>query len=202
MRNIPTDIFKLTTVKRPVKQGSIMVSEPFLNEQYFNHSVIALIDYNVMHGSMGVVLNNPTVYRLDEVIAGVDSRRRIPVYCGGPVSLDRLYFVHTLGDSIIPESSEFSEGLYVGGDFEAMIDYVNTGYRTEGVVRFFLGYSGWTPGQLETEVENSVWAVAERVPPAHELLSLECDKMWHGVVRTMGEPYKPWLLHPADIRAN
>ena len=160
MKNIPTDIFNLTTVKRPVAQGSILVAEPFLGEQYFRHAVITLIDHGNDDGSMGVVLNIPSGFSLDELIEGINPDIDIPVFCGGPVSLDRLYFIHTLGDRIIPGASQFAPGLWVGGEFPAIIDYINSGYRTDGIIRFFLGYAGWTRGQLLEEIDQSVWAVA------------------------------------------
>lgn len=160
MRNIPTDIFNLSTVKHPVAQGSVIVAEPFLAEPYFNHAVIAIISHDVEEGSMGVVLNIRSGYTLDDLIENVDSRREIPVFCGGPVGLDRLYFIHRLGPDIIPGATKFAPGLWIGGDFDAVTDYVNSGYRTDGVLRFFLGYSGWTYSQLSQEIEDSVWAVA------------------------------------------
>ena len=49
--------------------------------------------------------------------------------------------------------------MYIGGDFDCMIDYVNAGYPLEGFVRFCLGYSGWDVGQLDDELKNNVWAV-------------------------------------------
>lgn len=203
MKNIPTDIFNLKTVKRQVEAGSIMVAEPFLGEKYFRHGVIAIIDHNGESGSMGVVMNNPSGYSLNELLDGVKPAHGIPVYCGGPVSLDRLYFIHSLGNEIIPGATEFAPNLWIGGDFEVVIDYVNSGYLTDGILRFFLGYSGWTAGQLEEEIDKSVWAVtsSDTVSP-YELLNLHGDALWHRTVSRMGSPYRQWLLHPRDPRAN
>lgn len=207
MKNIPTDIFNLKTVKLPVTQGSLIISEPFLNEEYFNHAVISMIDYNDDEGSMGVVLNNMTNYRLSMLIPEIDPRHDVPVYCGGPVSLDRLYFIHTLGEDIIAGASRYCHGMWVGGNFDDMISYINDGYNIEGSVRFFLGYTGWSPGQIETEIEQSVWAVApspgmtpDTDPSA--LLTIPSSKLWHRIVRAMGEPYRYWHLHPCDVHAN
>ncbi len=202
MRNIPTDIFKLNTIKLPVEAGSLIVAEPFLSETYFNHAVIAIIEHNEDNGSMGVVLNNPSGYTLDELIENVEIDQTVPVYCGGPMSLDRLYFVHTLGDRIFHGASEFGPGLWIGGDFDAVLGYVNSGYQLQGCLRFFLGYSGWSPRQLESEIEQSVWAVAGRNYSPRALLESNGDSMWHRTVSAMGSPYRSWLLHPRDIHAN
>lgn len=204
MRNIQTKLFDITTVKRPAVQGSLLVSEPFLRERYFMHAVISLIDVPSDGSSvMGVVLNNSTALMLPEIFEDVRSERQIPVYCGGPLSQDRLFFVHTLGDKIIPDAFEYTPGLWVGGSIEAMTDYINSGYPTDGVVRFFLGYSGWEQGQLDSELERDVWAVGDGadVTPA-ELLTLHGDRMWHRVVCGMGPEYRIWHLHPISPHAN
>lgn len=59
----------------------------------------------------------------------------IPAYCGGPMSCDRLYFMHTLG-CLIPDSREIIPGLYIGGDFDTVLSIVNDGYAVDGHIRF------------------------------------------------------------------
>ncbi len=122
--------------------GALLVAEPFLRESYFNHAVIYLVDYGDGESSMGIVMNKTTNYLLSDLLNNVTRREPVPVYCGGPLSGDRLYFIHRLGD-IIPGAKHIADGMYIGGDFDCMIDYVNAGYPLEGFVRFCLGYSGW-----------------------------------------------------------
>ena len=100
--------------------GSLLVAEPFLRERYFHHSVICLVDYEERGSAMGIVLNNRTSYTLQDLLPSVTASVTIPVYCGGPMSCERLYFVHTLGD-LIPSSREIVDGLYIGGDFDTKI---------------------------------------------------------------------------------
>lgn len=181
--------------------GMLLVAEPFLRESHFHHSVIYLIDYGPASGSMGVVMNKPTNYRLADLLKGGLSRREpVPVYCGGPMSADRLYFIHRLGD-IIPESRLIGDGLYIGGDFASMVDYVNAGYPLEGLVRFCLGYSGWGAGQLDEELHNNVWAVAS-VANGEELLKGAGDGYWHRHVRALGPGFRGWLFHPQHPTLN
>lgn len=205
MKNIRSNIFDINTIKRPARSGSLMVAEPFLRERYFLHAVVSVIDApDNGEGTMGVVLNNKTALNLHEILDGLDSSRPVPVYCGGPMSQDRLFFIHTLGRAIIPDAQEYAPGLWVGGDFDSIIRYINAGYPTDGVVRFFLGYSGWGVGQLDAELNDNVWAVAESnidITPA-ELLSLHGDRLWHRVVRAMGPGYRLWKLHPSSASAN
>lgn len=198
MKIIPTKLFDFTTVKSPALQGSLLVSEPFLRESYFLHSVISLIDRSPSEGTMGVVLNNCTNLKLHTLLSEVNaSRDNIPVFCGGPLSQDRLFFMHTLGPELVPESQQIYPGLWLGSNLDVVVDYINSGYPVDGVLRFFLGYSGWSVGQLESELENNVWAVANNVDvTSAELLSTHGDRTWHRVVRAMGSHYRNWQLHP------
>lgn len=180
--------------------GALLISEPFLKDEHFSHSVICLVEYAVGHSSMGIVLNRSTAYTLQGLIQGVKRREDIPVYCGGPMSCDRLYFMHTLGD-LLPEAREFSPGLFIGGEFQAMLDYVNAGYPIDGCIRFFIGYSGWSREQLDEELRNRVWAVAEP-GDISQLFVGEEDAYWHRHVRCMGHEFRGWLYHPKNPQYN
>lgn len=180
--------------------GNLLVAEPFLKEDCFAHSVIYLVDHESDSSSMGVVLNHITSHRLSDLIDGIDSGRDVPVFCGGPVGSDRLFFMHTLGN-IIPQAQEISPGIYIGGDFECMKQYVNAGYPIEGKIRFFIGYSGWGAHQLEEEIHSNVWAVS-RVRSTERLLKGHGDSYWHRTVRSMGNQFRGWLYHPQNPHAN
>ena len=182
------------------RTGSLLVAEPFLRERYFHHAVICLVDYEPRGAAMGIVLNNRTSYTLQDLLPSVTSAVPIPIYCGGPMSCDRLYFMHTLGE-LIPDSREVCRGLYIGGDFDTMLSIVNDGYPTDGNLRFFLGYSGWGVEQLDEELLKNVWAVTE-IPDLSHLLTGEEDAYWHNIVRTMGRKYRGWLYHPRNPHSN
>ena len=181
--------------------GALLVSEPFLHEEYFNHAVIALVEYEPSESAMGVVLNNETDYKLQDLIEGITVREPIPVFCGGPVSEDRLFFIHTLGD-LIPDTQPLGNGLWIGGDFDAMLKIINDRYDLEGNIRFFLGYSGWEAGQLEGELSRRVWAVGQMPESPRELLLDEGDAAWHRAVRSLGPSYRGWLYHPQNPMVN
>lgn len=175
--------------------GALLVAEPFLRESFFHHSIIYLIDYGPGASSMGIVMNKPTNYHLANLLkVNIKRNEAVPVYCGGPMSSDRLYFIHRLGD-IIPDSRPISADLYIGGDFGSMVDYVNAGYPLDGLVRFCLGYSGWDVGQLDQELRNNVWAVGS-MADGEALLKGVGDSYWHRYVRSLGDSYRGWLYHP------
>lgn len=180
--------------------GRLLIAEPFLRDEHFQHSVVCLVEYAPASTSMGIVMNLPTAYTLQGLVEGVSRREKIPVWCGGPMSCDRLYFIHTLGE-LIPDSREFAPGLFTGGNFQAMLDYVNSGCEIDGHIRFFVGYSGWCRAQLDEELRNHVWAVTD-IPDIATLLSQGGDRMWHQCVRSMGSRYRGWLYHPKNPKLN
>ncbi len=200
MNKIDSLLFNIDLPKGVPCRGALLVAEPFLKEKYFNHAVICLIDYEIGETSMGIVMNKMTNYTLSDLISTVTRKEPIPIYCGGPMSCDRLYFIHTLGD-IIPGARCICPGLYIGGDFDSMLDYVNSDYPVEGTIRFYLGYSGWGIGQLDEELKDNVWAVTSITDADSILLGAE-DGYWHGQVRSMGNNYKGWLYHPQNPRLN
>lgn len=183
------------------RPGALLISEPFLREEYFHHAVIALIEYEFGSTAMGVVMNHPTGYTLHSLIEGIRVKDDIPVFCGGPLSCDRLFFIHTLGKEIIPNSNEVAPGLFIGDDFGAMRQYINAGYPVEGYIRFFVGYSGWSREQLDEELRSKVWAVAE-CSNYNNLLTGSNDPFWHRYVRALGNDFRGWRFHPRNPQCN
>lgn len=202
MIDYESEIFNINIASPAIpRPGALLVSEPFLREDYFRHSVITLVEYEFGSTAMGVVMNHPTGYHLHSLIEGVRRKEEIPVFCGGPLSCDRLFFMHTLGNEIIPETNEVAPGLFMGGDFKAMKQYVNAGYPIEGYIRFFIGYSGWSREQLDEELASKVWAVAE-CEETHRLLTGSNDSYWHRYVRSLGDDFRCWLYHPCNPQCN
>lgn len=181
--------------------GAMLVAHPQLTQSCFNHAVIVLLDYGRDSGAMGCVLNYSTNFGLNDILENV-RYEGVPVFGGGPVGLDRLFFLHTLGEDILPGANVVTPGLWGGGDFDAVADYVNAGYTTEGELRFFLGYSGWEAGQLEDEIDEGTWATLRMPDDPSELLRGDGDAVWHNAVRALGKEYRDWQLYPRNIHSN
>jgi putative transcriptional regulator len=198
--NLDSSLFKINLPTGNPVLGSILVAEPFLREDYFNHGVISLIEYEQGKSAMGLVLNKTTGYTLGDAIEGILDEVDVPIYCGGPLSCDRLFYLHSLGNEF-NGATRIADDLYVGGDFQQVKEYVNMGCETEGKMRFFVGYSGWEPNQLEEEIAKHVWAVAPK-PANRELFREDGDSFWYRIVRLLGEPYRNWLYHPVNPQYN
>ena len=202
MNDLNTQFFKVGGAKPMPCAGHVLIADPFISEDCFNHGVVSLIDYLPEEGTTGVVLNNRAEYKLGELLDGIDSSIEIPVFCGGPLGQDRLYFIHTLGQNIIPKARRYADGLYIGGDFEAAERYVNQGYPTEGCIRFFIGYSSWAEGQLEHEIMNEQWVNMKFPLSPDDIITGAGDRFWHRFVGYLGSAYRTWSLLPRNAVCN
>ena len=86
MPDLDSSIFKINLPTGKPAVGSLLVAEPFLREEYFNHGIISLVEYERGKSAMGLVLNKATGYTLGEAIEGVQDEIDIPISCGGPLS--------------------------------------------------------------------------------------------------------------------
>jgi len=85
-------------------------------------------------------------------------------------------------------------GLYLGGDFEVFQKLIQEDQRTP--FKAFLGYSGWSPGQLEDEISDGTWVVLH--PPFEtDILTLSKDA-WRNYMHTLGGEYRIWANAPED----
>lgn len=199
MDMLDSDILKMNFTQPEPTAGDLLLAEPLMTDISFRRSVVVLVEHSETLGSMGFTTNRRANFDLHEVVEEI-SVEGIPLYIGGPVHRDRLYYLHTLGN-IIPESIEVGNGLYVSGSFSAIIEYVNSGAPIEGCIRFFLGYSGWEKEQLTNELENYDWAVA-KLTDANRLLTLEEEASWRAEVSTLDERYRLWLNCPSSTILN
>lgn len=189
------NIFKITHNDVLPAQGSILISEPFLQDAYFQRAVVLLIDHT-KDGSMGFVLNKKTELTVNSFFNDLEKLPEMPIYLGGPVSSNRLFFLHSLGDLIIPDSVKINEHLYFDGDFESLRRYMLNGHSIEGKVKFFLGYSGWTEGQLGNEITKNSWVVS-RTSNRNVLLA-EGEEFWKHSLESLGSQYETWTKYPKE----
>jgi putative transcriptional regulator len=120
------------------------------------------------------------------------------VFVGGPVSNDNLFYIHTLGE-MVRGSIKVKDELYWGGDFEELKLLITTGKAKSDQVKFFVGYSGWSPGQLDDEIAENSWLVTE-ADIKHIMKSNQ--NFWLESVKNAGGHYKTWRNFPEDPNAN
>lgn len=181
-----------TQIIQPAK-GKILIAEPFMRDFYFHRSVVLLAEHN-NDGTFGLVLNKLVQIKLSEIVKGFPDFEA-PVYLGGPVKTDSLFFIHTLGDQI-PESLEIIKGIYWGGDMELVQEMILHDKIKPDEIRFYVGYSGWEVDQLSHELEENSWVVSDIT--AQQLLKNPPDKMWKNIVKSLGKEYQQWANYPLD----
>jgi putative transcriptional regulator len=190
------EFFRYNNKLQPEK-GRLLISEPFLPDPNFERTVVLLCEHNA-EGSFGFVLNKPSAIKVNEVMedfANFDS----VVFVGGPVQQDTLHFIHR--NVTIANAINIAEEIYWGGDFESLITVYDTKQITNNDIRFFLGYSGWGPGQLEAELQQESWIVCDYV--TNQLLfDTEPDKMWRKALDSMGGRFSVYSNYPVDPRMN
>ena len=187
-----TDIFKIETNHLVPAQGKILISEPFLCDYIFGRSVILLVDHT-KEGTMGLVLNKPLPLFLNDILQDFNYQENKPIYKGGPLSTDTLFYLHTLEG--ITDSLPISNGLYLNGDFNAIKEYILQGNPIKGKIRFFLGYSGWEYEQLHRELEENTWLVSTESKDTimNENAGTE---LWKNSLGRLGSKYELWSRFP------
>ena len=119
-------VFQVESNKVLPQQGSILISSPFMNDYHFTRAVVLLIEHND-EGSMGIIMNKDFRYHilLNDLIPELEFAQRVPVYKGGPVSRETIFFLHTLKD--LEGALPLGNGLYLNGDFNAVQQYILDG---------------------------------------------------------------------------
>lgn len=191
------DILKIRTNNLKPSKGKILISEPFLVDYYFKRSVVLLAEHNE-EGSFGLIINKPVDMHLSDILQDFPEFDA-PVYLGGPVKTENLYFIHTKGD-IIEESMNILDGLYWGGDIEHVKELITIGKLTNEDIKFFVGYSGWVSNQLEGELAKNSWLVSNI--KAGQVMDQNSENMWDQVIKGLGRDYAYWTNFPSDPAMN
>jgi len=154
-------------------QGQLLLAHPLLNDGFFNRSVVYLTNHSE-EGAVGFCMNFKTQFLLRDVRPQVN-KGNFPIYEGGPVGRNQLFFLHTLGHQLT-DAIHVKDNIFVGGDFNELLHKIEHGKVNQQQVRFFAGYSGWSENQLENEIERKHWLVDAYYD--ERLFNYEAHDMW------------------------
>ena len=178
--------------------GSLIVSEPFMMDPNFKRSVVLLTEYEEA-GAVGFILNQRSDLLLNDLITDL-SQTDFSVFIGGPVANDTLHFIHSCYDKL-NSGIEIRDGVYWGGNFEALQILLNNKELNHDEIKFFVGYSGWGLGQLKQEMEQNSWLVSDKFNS--ELLFVEDEEnLWREVVIGLGPKYAHIANFPENPQWN
>lgn len=190
------DFFNYKNKLKPEK-GRLLISEPFLPDPNFERTIVLLCEHND-DGSFGFVLNKPSLSKIGDVledIKGIDAT----VLVGGPVQQDTLHYLHRMPE--LENAIEIGEGIYWGGSFERMTVLLESKQVEPTAIKFFLGYSGWSSGQLDEEIQADSWIVSD-VVSEQLVFDTEPEIMWKEVLKSMGGRFSVYSNYPVDPRMN
>jgi putative transcriptional regulator len=173
--------------------GQLLLAHPSMRDPNFRRSVV-LLSAHGEDGAMGVVLNRPLGKQLGDLNTqfAASALAGVPLYQGGPVQTEQLILA-----AWQPEPQAATVKLYFGID----VDKAEALQNEAGVhLRAFLGYSGWSKGQLENELRHNTWVVT---PVGPDLLDRnEGQGLWRTILGGLSPEWKLMADEPDETGSN
>ena len=170
----------------------MLIAHPNLLDPNFRRGVLVISTSDPHEGSFGLIVNRATEKTVGELLPEheLGPLGELPVFVGGPVGRDQLTFAaFRWEDDVLRIRTHLmlDEARELAGAGEA-------------TVRAFLGYSGWSKGQLEAEVEQKAWLVQK---PDQDILDVEkCLELWPTIMREQGPWFRLLAAAPDDPSLN
>jgi putative transcriptional regulator len=181
-----------------IEKGSLLIATPNLTEPLYKQSVVLICEYT-NYGSFGLMINKPYIpdakdpsIELDEILGLRESLR-----IGGSMQQNQLMLIHASKKSR-DQTLKITDGVYLGGDFSFLQDLIRS--EPEASVLICFGYTGWSTGELEKQLDNGLWYTH----PSSKSLIFETppEQLWKETLTSMGGIYKNISLIPGDLTLN
>jgi putative transcriptional regulator len=172
-------------MQTPLIIGKILLSEPFMWDANFKRTAVLLCEHNNQMGSIGFILNKQLDMKVSELIHQLPNIQS-NLYFGGPVGTNTLHYIHTVGE-LLEGSTKIAEGIWWGGNFEDLKLLIDANLVTADQVRFFVGYSGWTGGQLREEIEINSWVMTDA--NVNYVFNQNPKMLWQQAMYNKGDQY-------------
>lgn len=156
-------------------RGMFLIASRRLVDPNFSESVVLVLEYDAQ-GALGLIVNRPTKVQLTELLPDIEElkERADTVYLGGPVSKNRVVLLmRTEGHP--PEAGRVFADTYVSSSMTTLKQAISMDGQ-DGTFHAYVGYAGWGPGQLDSEVSRGDWHVS----PADEAIVFDTasEKIW------------------------
>jgi putative transcriptional regulator len=171
--------------------GSLLLAHPVLRDPNFRRTAV-LMSTHGPEGAMGVVLNRPLGKRLGELKGdfALGPLASIPIFTGGPVQTEQLILAAW-------QAREDAFQLHFGIDPDKAVQMLA---EESTRLRAYLGYSGWSAGQLENELQCGTWIVAN--PPADLFERPMQEALWRSLLADEGDEWRLMVDEPEDPGKN
>lgn len=176
-------------------QGLLLVAHPGLKDPNFRRTVLFLSAHEPDAGTFGLILNRPLEKSASHLLPEHESQSllsQVPVYVGGPVGQDQLSFADLRWDE-----GENRVRLNFNLSLEELAERAE---QDASGLRAFVGYAGWSVGQLEGELEQKAWVLIQ--PEQTSILPATDQRLWKTVMNSLGPDYKLLAAAPDDPSLN
>lgn len=180
-----------------ILKGSVLLAEPFMMDSNFRRAAVVLCEHDE-EGTVGFIMNKPLDVRITDLISNFPAFET-DLYYGGPVATDTIHYIHNVGE-LLDDSMEVGSGIFWGGDFGKLKDLIDSRLIQPENIRFYVGYSGWTQGQLNDELDVGSWMVTDMHP--NYLFKSKPASLWEEILTTMPDPYSVIAQLPDSVNWN
>lgn len=167
--------------------GKLLIAMPGMGDMRFEHSVVFLCSHGP-EGAMGLIVNKPAEdVRLSDLLSQLDivpqpPERDMPVHFGGPVESARGFVLHSTDYASSLQSMKVSDEFSMTATLDILED-IATGAGPKRAL-MMLGYAGWGPSQLESEIAMNGWLTAD-ADPALIFGTADAEK-WGAALKSLG----------------
>lgn len=173
--------------------GSLLLASPVMDDPNFSRTVIFMAAHSTKDGAFGYILNRPLEQKVVDLLPDQDlgALADVPVFVGGPVATDKLAFA-----SLQWNKRKRTIRCQTHLSVPDAIEELKHGHDVRG----FVGYSGWTGGQLENELRRRSWITTQAKPL---VLTVEPQaKLWESLLHDMGPVFGLMAGMPENVRLN
>ena len=178
-------------------KGQLLLDSGQLRGSFFQRTVVLICQHDA-DGAFGLVLNKVTGNKIGEMVTAnlPEALKSYPLYEGGPVQPGAFSFLHS--DAFVPDANVIPN-LSLAHSLDSLVE-LGESYSPTRRLKLFAGYAGWSPGQLETEMERNAWLTH----PASLELVFETDpaELWRSILRQKGWKYRLLAQMPEDLSLN
>lgn len=164
---------------------TLLLSMPQLTDPNFNRTVVLLCTHSKDQGAFGLVLNRPLMTS-GRVVVNLDppvtTDQELEVWVGGPVEPHRSWILVESSSSQADDDVPVAECLYLSTSSQLLRQLLEPNPPPRA--RLMVGYSGWGPGQLESELEASAWLMCE--VDRDLIFNTPPEEMWEKAIRRLG----------------
>src|SRR5258706_11686928 len=180
-----------------LQAGTILIADPFLKDPNFLRTVVFLCNHKD-EGSFGFVLNRKLQYTAGDLLNDLEGCE-FPVFYGGPVQQNTIHFLHQC-PGLITGGERITENIYWGGEFDEVVPLLRDNKLSPEQIRLFLGYSGWSEGQLEEELNEKSWLTT--YGNSKLVFPNNVDLIWPEALKQLGGKYEQLIHYPIDPQLN